>query len=95
MPPKKVLTIAEHAQKFHVQCCHFLTLLQQEGLQQVGSLEKVQGLLETLAVDFDLQRKGKQTKKAPKEPVAPEVPNSETVDKAARAAQLFGDVDGI
>ena len=30
-----------------------------------------------------------------KEPVAPEVPNSETVDKAARAAQLFGDVDGI
>lgn len=32
---------------------------------------------------------------APKEPVAPEVPNSETVDKAARAAQLFGDVDGI
>lgn len=63
MPPKKVLTIAEHAQKFHVQCCHFLTLLQQEGLQQVGSFEKVQGLLETLAVDFDLQRKGKQTKK--------------------------------
>lgn len=63
MPPKKVLTIAKHAQKFHVQCCHFLTLLQQEGLQQVGSFEKVQGLLETLAVDFDLQRKGKQTKK--------------------------------
>lgn len=58
MPPKKVLTIAEHAQKFHVQCCHFLTLL-----QQVGSFEKVQGLLETLAVDFELQRKGKQTKK--------------------------------
>ena len=57
MPPKKVLTIAEHAQKFHVQCCHFLTLLQQEGLQQVGSFEKVQGLLETLAVDFDFQKR--------------------------------------